>query len=181
MSHLYDFEVKNIDGKTVKLADFSERALLIVNVASKCGLTPQYEGLEKLYEKYHERGLEVLGFPANEFLSQEPGSNEEIKKFCTMNFGVKFPMFEKIIVKGEDQHPLYQFLTSTKPQATMKPGGSLMERLNSKGLLTGGPDDIKWNFEKFLVNKRGEIVERFSPELDPLDPLITQAIEKVLS
>lgn len=177
---IYNFSVNKIDGTPTTLKDYQNKVLLIVNVASKCGLTPQYEGLEKVYEQYKAKGLEVLGFPANEFLGQEPGSNEEIASFCTMNFGVKFPLFEKIVVKGQGQHPLYTYLTEKKTETTMKPNGSLLEKLNSKGLLSGKANDIKWNFEKFLVNKKGEIVERFSPELDPQDPLIVKAIEKQL-
>lgn len=178
---VYDYSVKKIDGSDAKLQDYAGKAMLIVNVASKCGLTPQYDGLEKVYEKYQEQGLVVLGFPANEFLAQEPGSNAEIQEFCRMNFGVKFPMFEKIVVKGDGQHPLYNYLTSVKPDATMKPDGTLIERLSSKGLISGKPNDIKWNFEKFLVNKKGDVVARFSPELDPMDPIITKEIEKVLA
>jgi glutathione peroxidase len=123
----------------------------------------------------------VLGFPANEFLSQEPGSNEEIKNFCTMNYGVDFPMFSKVVVKGQGQHPLYQFLTTVKPETTLKPDGNLLSRLKEKGLLTGGEQDIKWNFEKFLVNKQGEIVERFSPDFDPMDPIVLKAVEKEIA
>lgn len=178
---VYQFKVKKIDGSEMDLAQYQSKVLLIVNVASKCGLTPQYEGLEKLYQSYRKSGFEVLGFPANEFLSQEPGTNEEIAKFCTLNFGVDFPMFSKIVVKGEGQHPLYQFLTSVKPETTMKPHGTLISRLSEKGLLTGKPNDIKWNFEKFLVNKKGEVVERFSPEIDPMDSIITQAVERELA
>jgi glutathione peroxidase len=177
---IYDFTINRINGKATALKEFQGKVLLIVNVASKCGLTSQYEGLEKIYEKYQQQGLVVLGIPANEFLSQEPGSNEDIQQFCTMNYGVKFPMFEKIVVKGPGQHPFYTFLTNKKPEAVMKPGGTLLERLGSKGLLTGEAKDIKWNFEKFLVDKQGSIVERFSPELDPQDPLIVSAIEKAL-
>jgi glutathione peroxidase len=180
-STFYDFSVNRIDGTKQDLKDYHGKTLLVVNVASKCGLTPQYEGLEKLYKEYKDQGLEVLGFPANEFLGQEPGTNEEIQSFCRANFGVDFPMFEKLVVKGEGQHPLYQFLTNARPQTTMRPDGTLLERLKSKNLLTGGENDIKWNFEKFLVNKSGEVVERFSPELDPLDPLITSALKKLLS
>lgn len=177
---IYNFSVNKIDGTPASLKDYQGKALLIVNVASKCGLTPQYEGLEKIYEQYKSKGFEVLGFPANEFLGQEPGTNDEIASFCTMNFGVKFPLFEKIVVKGDGQHPLYSYLTENKTQTTMKPNGSLIDKLNSKGLLTGKANDIKWNFEKFLINKKGQIVERFSPELDPQDPIIVKAIEKEL-
>ena len=178
---VYDYSVKKIGGEATKLADYKGEVLLVVNVASKCGLTPQYEGLESLYERFHGQGFEVLGFPANEFLAQEPGTNEEIQSFCQTKFGVKFPMFEKIVVKGPGQHPLYKFMTEYKPIATLKPHGSLMGKLDAGGLLTGKDHDIKWNFEKFLINKKGEIVERFSPELDPQDPLIVEAIEKELA
>jgi glutathione peroxidase len=179
--NVYNFDVKKINGQSTSLKDYQGKVMLVVNVASKCGLTPQYEGLETLYKNYREQGLEVLGFPANEFLAQEPGSNEEIEKFCTMNFGVDFPMFEKIVVKGEGQHPLYNYLTTTKPEATMKEGGTLISRLKDKGLISGKENDIKWNFEKFLVNKKGEVVGRFSPELDPMDPVIVKAVERELA
>lgn len=177
---IYDFSVKKIDGTSVELQEFKDRVLLVVNVASKCGLTPKYEGLEKLHKEYQDKGLVVLGFPANEFLAQEPGTNTEIQEFCRMNYGVEFPLFEKIVVKGEGQHPLYKFLTTQKPEATVKPGGTLLDRLGSKGLLSGTTNDIKWNFEKFLINKKGQVVGRYSPELDPLDPLILEAIKKEL-
>lgn len=179
--NIYQFNVKKINGEETALEAFKGKVLLIVNVASKCGLTPQYDGLEKLYRNYQAQGFEVLGFPANEFLAQEPGSNAEIQEFCRMNYGIEFPMFEKIVVKGEGQHPLYQYLTNTKPQTTMKPDGQLLERLKANGLLTGKDNDIKWNFEKFLIGKNGQIVERFSPELDPQDTLITSAIENALA
>ncbi len=180
-NQIYNFNVKNIKGQDVLLSSYEGKVMLVVNVASKCGLTPQYEGLEKLYKNYQEKGLVVLGFPANEFLAQEPGSNDEIQQFCTTNYGVDFPMFEKIVVKGEGQHPLYNYLTTTKPVTTMKEGGSLITRLKDKGLLSGKENDIKWNFEKFLVNRKGEIVDRFSPELDPMDPVIVKAVERELA
>jgi glutathione peroxidase len=179
--NLYDFSVKSIDGSQTQLKIFKGKVLLVVNVASKCGLTPQYEGLEKLHKTYSPKGLAVMGFPANEFLAQESGTNSEIMNFCTLNYGVDFLMFEKIVVKGEGQHPLYKFLTEVKPETTMKPGGNLLERLGSKGLLSGKSNDIKWNFEKFLINKNGDVVERFSPELDPQDPIIIKAIERELA
>lgn len=181
MNNVYPFKVKKIDGKETSLEEFKGSVMLLVNVASKCGLTPQYEGLEKLYKEYQGKGLAVLGFPANEFLAQEPGSNGEILQFCTMNYGVQFPMFEKIVVKGDGQHPLYTFLTQTKPNATMKEGGNLLNRLKDKGLLTGKDHDIKWNFEKFLVNRKGEVVDRFSPDIDPMDPVIIKAVERELA
>ena len=180
MTQFYNFKVNKIDGKEISLNEYQGKVILVVNVASKCGLTPQYEGLEKLFTEYKNRGLVVLGFPANEFLAQESGTNEEIQKFCTMNFGVKFQMFQKIVVKGDGQHPLYRFLTETKPEATLKENGQLLPRLKDKGLLTGKPNDIKWNFEKFLINKEGVIVNRFSPDIDPMDPVIVAAVENVL-
>lgn len=179
--NVYSFKLKKIGGSDASLEEYKGKVLLLVNVASKCGLTPQYDGLEKLYENYQKSGLMILGFPANEFLAQEPGTNAEIQEFCRMNYGVQFPMFEKIVVKGEGQHPLYSFLTETKPNATMKPDGTLLERLKSKGLLSGKDNDIKWNFEKFLINRKGEVVGRFSPELDPQDSIIVKAVENELA
>lgn len=179
--NIYDFSVNKIDGSKMSFSNYKGKVMLIVNVASKCGLTPQYEGLESLYKEYQKQGFEILGFPANEFLAQEPGTNAEIQEFCRMNYGVEFPLFEKIVVKGEGQHPLYDYLTNTRPEATMKPNGTLIERLSSKGLISGKPNDIKWNFEKFLINKKGEVVGRFSPELDPQDPIIVNALKKELS
>lgn len=156
---LHDFTVPDIDGKEVKLAKFKGKATLVVNVASKCGLTPQYEGLENLYKQYKDRGLVVLGFPANEFLGQEPGTNAEIKEFCTATYGVTFPMFSKIVVKGEGIHPLYQWLLETGPRK----------------------DDIEWNFAKFLVSKDGQVLARFTPQTKPDDPEFIKAIEKALT
>ncbi|HLT21801.1 MAG TPA: glutathione peroxidase [Bacteriovoracaceae bacterium] len=172
--------VKDIQGKEVKLSSFEGKVLLIVNVASKCGLTPQYEGLENLYKEYREQGFEVLGFPANEFLAQEPGTNEEIANFCRSNYGVDFPMFEKIVVKGEGQHPLYQALTSFQPVAQENPEGKLKSLLKEKGLLSGEPHDITWNFEKFLVDRKGNVVKRFAPDVAPEDMAIKSSIEGLL-
>lgn len=181
MSSLSSIEFQANGGKTTKLADFRGQVVLVVNVASKCGLTPQYAGLERIYEKYGERGFTVLGFPANEFAGQEPGSNQEIQEFCTMNFGVKFPVLEKVVVKGEGQHALFKMLTKAKPEATVKPDGTLEKRLSEKGLISGQPEDIKWNFEKFLISRQGEVIGRFSPEIAPEDAVLTQAIEKALA
>jgi glutathione peroxidase len=181
MSEIYNFKVNQIDGKEIALNEFQGKVMLVVNVASKCGLTPQYEGLESLYKQYRDQGLVVLGFPANEFLGQEPGTNQEVQAFCTLNYGVDFPMFQKIVVKGEGQHPLYSYLTEMKPEAVLKTDSKLMPRLKEKGLLSGSPSDIKWNFEKFLVNKKGEITERFSPDIDPMDPLIVDAVKRALA
>jgi glutathione peroxidase len=166
---VYDIPVNRIDGAPGSLGDFKGKVVLVVNVASKCGLTPQYEGLEKLYEDYMDKGLVVTGFPANEFGGQEPGSNAEVAEFCTTKFGVKFPMFEKIVVKGEGQHPLYSALTKAVPVA--------------EGAGDRAPADgsVMWNFEKFLVNSSGKVVGRFSPMMKPDDPILVAAIEKELA
>ncbi len=158
---VYDFRAKTIDGKDTSLADYEGKALLIVNVASKCGLTPQYEGLEKLHEAYGARGFAVLGFPANEFGAQEPGTDEQIKTFCTTNYGVKFDMFSKVKVKGAGIDPLFDFLTSSATNPKFA-------------------GEIKWNFNKFLIGKHGEVLARFEPQVDPSGPEVTQAIEKAL-
>lgn len=150
MASIYDFEVNNIKGKSVSLADYRGKVLLIVNTASKCGFTPQFTGLEKLYTELKGQGLEILGFPCNQFLKQDPGSDSEISEFCSLNYGVTFPMFSKIDVNGDEAHPLYKFLKS-----------------EAKGLL--GSENIKWNFTKFLVNKEGEVVKRYAPNTEPKD------------
>ena len=158
---LYDFELNDIDGKPVKLGQYSGKALLLVNVASKCGYTRQYAGLQSLYEKYKDTGLVVLGFPANNFSSQEPGTNDQIKAFCTTTFNVTFPMFAKISVKGDDIHPLYAFLTGTETN----------------------PDfagEIKWNFNKFLVDRTGELVGRYDSNVEPMSEALVVDIEKAL-
>lgn len=159
---VYDFSMTDIDGKEVKLKAYKGKVALLVNVASKCGYTPQYEGLQAVYEKYKSQGFVILGFPANNFKGQEPGTNEEIKEFCTSKYNVSFPMFAKISVKGEDQHPLYQFLTSkeTNPQF-------------------GG--EITWNFNKFLIDKNGKIIARFTSKDTPESEAVTSAIEKALA
>ncbi|AFY00030.1 glutathione peroxidase [Bdellovibrio bacteriovorus] len=169
------------DGKKSTLSAFNGKVLLVVNVASECGLTPQYEGLEKVHEKYESQGLRVLAFPANEFGAQEPGTNEQIQEFCRTQFGVKFPVFAKMVVKGEGQHPLYQQLTSLQPAAQQVPGGKLKSVLEEHGLLSGGPSDIMWNFEKFLIGKTGNVVARFAPDMTPEDPTIVKAIEAELA
>ncbi len=159
---IYDFTAKTITGQNRPLADYKGKALLIVNVASKCGLTPQYAGLEKLHEKYADKGLRVLGFPANEFGAQEPGTESEIAQFCTTNYGVKFDMFSKVKVKGPGIDPLFDFLTS--PSTDPKFSG-----------------EIKWNFNKFLVGKDGAVLARFEPPVDPLSAEVTQAVEKAIA
>ena len=159
---LYEFTLKNIDGSDVKLETFRGKVILIVNTASKCGLTPQYEGLQKIYDRFKDKDFVVVGFPANNFLGQEPGTEKEIKEFCTLNYKVTFPMFSKISVKGADQHPLYSFLTNEKTN----PGFS---------------GDITWNFEKFLIGKDGKTVARYAPRVLPDDPKVIEEIEKLLN
>ena len=173
--------LKRIDGTETSLAAYQGKVLLLVNVASQCGLTPQYEGLEKLYRSHRQKGLEVLGFPANEFGAQEPGSNEEIQDFCRSKFGIDFPMFSKIVVKGEGQHPLYQHLTQTLPEARFPTGSAFRARLEKHGMKQQQSGDVLWNFEKFLVNRQGDVVARFSPDTTPDDPALVQAIEAELA
>jgi len=161
-SSIYDFTIKDIDGNDVGLATFKGKVVMVVNVASKCGFTGQYAGLQALYEKYKDRGLVILGFPANDFLWQEPGSDSEIKQFCTLNYGVTFPMFAKIHVKGADQHPLYTYLTDkrTNPEFSGK---------------------ITWNFNKFLVGRDGRIVARFGSRSKPESKDVVAAVEEALA
>jgi glutathione peroxidase len=178
---LYEIPVRRIDGSAASLADHKGNVLLVVNVASQCGLTPQYAELEQIYESYRDRGFAVLGFPANEFAGQEPGSNAEIEQFCQTKYSVKFPMFEKIVVKGEKQHPLYRELIAECPSAQQKPNGTLRQTLDQHGLGPKNDTDIMWNFEKFLVNRNGQVVARFAPDITPKDSAITSAIEAELS
>jgi glutathione peroxidase len=149
-SKIYSFDVKNIDGKQTSLSQYQGKAMLIVNVASQCGFTSQYAGLEALYNKYHDKGFEVLGFPCNQFGSQEPGDEAEIKNFCELNYHVTFPLFAKIDVNGDDTHPLYKYLKSEE-----------------KGIF--GTEAIKWNFTKFLIDREGKILKRFAPQTKPED------------
>lgn len=181
MSNLYEIPVKSIDGKPASLGDYKGKVLLVVNVASKCGLTVQYEALEKLYESYRDKGVEVLGFPANNFGAQEPGTDEEIKDFCTTKFDVKFPMFSKISVRGDDQHPLYKELVTQQPRATPQPGGQLIDRLKGFGAGPKTDTEVAWNFEKFLVGKDGKVVGRFHPDVPPESPELRAAIDKALA
>jgi glutathione peroxidase len=157
---IYDYTLPNIDGKPMPLADFKGKVVLVVNVASQCGYTPQYAGLEAIYEKYKSQGFVIVGFPANNFGAQEPGTNEEIKTFCSRKYNVSFPMYAKVSVKGDDQTPLYQYLTKDTP--------------------TGINGDIKWNFTKFLVDRNGNVVERFESKVTPESTEVTSAIEKQL-
>ena len=157
---IYDFTVEDIDGKEVDLQTYKGKVVMIVNVASKCGYTPQYEGLQALYEEYEEDGLVILGFPANNFKGQEPGTNEDIKEFCTLTYGVEFPMFSKVSVTGEDQHQLFTYLTA-------------LENPDFKG-------DIKWNFEKFLIDRDGTLIRRFRSNVKPESKEISEALKAAL-
>jgi glutathione peroxidase-family protein len=161
-SKLYSFTMNDIDGKAVSLSQYQGKVLLVVNVASKCGFTKQYAGLQQLYEKYKDKEFVILGFPANNFLSQEPGTDSEIKTFCSTKFNVTFPMFSKISVKGKDIHPLYQYLTSPEENGEF-----------------GKP--IKWNFNKFLIGKDGETIARFPSKIAPMDDSIMEVVEKALN
>lgn len=159
---MYEFTMKDIDGNDVSLEKYKGNVVMLVNVASRCGLTPQYEGLQAIYDKYKDRGFTVLGFPANNFMGQEPGTEAEIKEFCSLNYNVGFPMFSKISVKGTDQHPLYRFLTHPETNP-------------------GFDGDITWNFEKFLADRDGKIVARFSPRTIPTDAEVIEKLEAALT
>jgi len=158
---IYDFTMKSIEGKDIPLKDFSGKVVMIVNVASKCGLTPQYDDLQKLYETYGDKGFVILGFPANNFAGQEPGTNEEIRQFCRINYGVTFPMFGKISVKGDDIDELYAYLTTTANESFV--------------------GEIKWNFTKFLVDENGNVINRFEPKTKPTEQNVIDAIEAALN
>jgi glutathione peroxidase len=159
---LYDIPIHTLQGDDAKLADYKGKTLLLVNVASKCGLTPQYEGLERLQKTYGDRGFSVIGFPSNQFMGQEPGTPEEIAEFCSATYGVTFPLMEKIDVNGENRHPIYAELTEKKDAE-------------------GAAGDITWNFEKFLVSPKGDVVARYRPQVEPEDPTIVGDIEAQLS
>ncbi len=178
---IFDLPLTTINGEITTLDAYKGSVLLVVNVASQCGLTKQYEGLEKLYQARHGQGFEVLGFPCNEFGAQEPGTEEEIQNFCTTNFGVKFPMFSKIEVNGENRHPLYKALIAACPQAVKPEGSEFYQRLASKGREPKQQGDILWNFEKFLIGRDGTVIQRFAPDMTPEDPLLTEAIVLALA
>jgi glutathione peroxidase len=169
-----------IDGASDALANHADNVLLVVNVASKCGLTPQYEGLEKLYETYRDQGFEVLGFPANDFGAQEPGSADEIVEFCKLNYGVTFPLFAKAPVSGPDKQPLYAALTAAEP-SKQGPAAEFRERLKGYGMTPNEDPEVLWNFEKFLIGRDGAVVARFAPGVAPDDALLTGAIEGALA
>ncbi|MDQ6787755.1 MAG: glutathione peroxidase [Acidobacteriota bacterium] len=179
-NEFYEIPVKKIDGTNTNLSEYKNKVLLVVNVASKCGLTPQYTGLEKLYENYREKGFEVLGFPANNFMGQEPGSEEEIKDFCSTNYDVQFPLFSKISVKGADQNLLYKYLTETKPETDVN-DGEFEAKLKGYGSTRATPNEVLWNFEKFLVGKNGEIAARFAPDVTAEDERLIEKVEEELA
>lgn len=159
MNEIYTVDVKKIDGNKAQMSEYKGKVLLIVNTASKCGFTPQFKGLEKLYEEKRDKGLEILGFPCNQFLNQDPGNDDQISEFCSLNYGVSFPMFAKVEVNGENTHPLYKLLKS-----------------EAKGVL--GTENVKWNFTKFLVSRDGKVVKRYAPNTEP--EKISGDIEKLL-
>lgn len=179
MTALTSIPLQKIDGSKATLGDYSGKVLLVVNVASKCGLTPQYTGLEKLYQDKKAKGLEILGFPANDFKGQEPGTNDEIATFCSTNYDVHFPLFAKISVLGADKHPLYAELTKAQPDTVGD--GPMRERLQGYGIHASDKPDVAWNFEKFLINRKGEVVGRFAPDVTVEDPRILSAIDAELA
>ena len=182
-SGIYDITVKDMDGSDVSLANYKGKVLLIVNVASKCGLTPQYEGLEALYQKYKDQGLEILAFPCNQFLEQEPGTNEEIQSFCSLNYNVTFPLFDKIDVNGEAESPLYTYLKKQAPFKGYPEGteefATMLDEIHQKtGTGFDQGDAIRWNFGKFLVSKDGKTILRFEPMVTP--DMMEEAIQELL-
>ena len=176
---LSDIALNRIDGSATRLGEFRGKVLLIVNVASKCGLTPQYEGLERLYDARRGQGLEILGFPCNDFAGQEPGSETEIASFCSAQYNVQFPLFSKITVKGDGKHPLYRSLTAAKPTAV--DDGPMRERLKGYGIDAGLHGELVWNFERFLLDRRLGVVERFAPDVTPDDPRLVSAVDRELA
>ena len=176
---VYGIPVNTITGQKTDLNQYAGKVLLVVNTASKCGLTPQYEGLEKLYQQKKQQGFEILGFPANNFNGQEPGSDDEINSFCSLNYDVSFPLFSKISVNGNDQHPLYARLIEAQPQTTGD--GPMRDKLKSFGIEHSNAPEVLWNFEKFLINKKGEVVARFAPDITADDARIVAAIDAELA
>ena len=180
MTDLSAIPLTRIDGGSDSLANHKGKVLLVVNVASKCGLTPQYEGLEKLYRDKKDAGFEVLGFPANDFGAQEPGSHEEIMQFCSANYGVSFPLFAKADVTGAAKQPLYAALTAALPEK-QGPAAEFRERLKGYGMTPTEDPEVLWNFEKFLIGKDGKVAARFAPGIEPNDPALLAAVEAELA
>jgi len=180
-AHIYDIPVRRITGEETTLGEFRGKVLLVVNVASKCGFTPQYESLENIFESYRRQGRVVVGFPANDFKSQEPGTDAEIQAFCTTTFGVKFPMYSKITVVGYGKHPLYRAMISAQPRTISVNSPSWRSKLKGYGIETTSEPEILWNFEKFLISRTGEVVARFAPDTQPDAPELVSAIENQLN
>jgi len=186
MANIYEIPVQRITGKPSSLGEYRGKVMLVVNVASQCGLTPQYTALEQLYARFKDAGFVVCGFPANDFGAQEPGTDAEIETFCRTNFSVDFPMFSKIAVAGDETHPLYRALIAATPQAIGDSREGFRQNLNSflatkhNGASTNPEPGILWNFEKFLIDRNGKVVERFSPEITPDDPRVVAAVESAL-
>ena len=178
---IYDIPIQKITGETSSLLEFKGKVVLIVNVASKCGLTPQYEGLESLYERYRGQGFVIAAFPANDFKGQEPGSNIDILTFCTESYGVRFPLYSKITVVGPQKHPLYAALIQAQPKAVSYSEKPFRKQLKSFGIDTLPEPELLWNFEKFLVSRDGRVVKRFSPDTPPESSMLTTAIEAELA
>lgn len=180
-NEIYEIPVKKIDGSDASLNDYRGKVLLVVNVASKCGLTPQYAGLESLYKEYRDQGLEVLAFPANNFLAQEPGTSDEIADFCQMNYDVTFPLFQKISVKGKDQHLLYHYLTEERGEADITEGDAFEEKLAGFGQKRENAIDVLWNFEKFLIAKDGTVAARIAPDVTAENDRLVAAVKAELA
>jgi len=177
---LQKISLTTITGRPCSLAEYRGAVLLIVNVASQCGLTPQYEALESLYDRYQYLGLDILGFPSNDFAGQEPGTDAEIQDFCRTQFDVSFPMFSKISVVGDNRHPLYSALITAVPKARSTPGSSFRQTLMNYDARYAPEPEVLWNFEKFLVGRDGRVIDRFAPDVRPDDPMIIEAIERAL-
>jgi len=177
---IYEIPVRKIDGTDTSLGEYKDKVLLVVNVASKCGLTPQYKGLETLYETYRGKGFEILGFPSNDFMGQEPGTEEEIKDFCESNYKVQFPLFSKVSINGGERHALYRHLIDAQPETDINNGGGMLENLEKFGHKHLNETDVLWNFEKFLIGKDGEIAARFAPDVTPDDERLAAKIEEEL-
>lgn len=177
---LQTIPLTTIDGRAATLGDYQGKVVLVVNVASQCGLTPQYEGLEQTYASLRDQGLVVLGFPSNDFAGQEPGSEDDIAAFCRGTYGVDFPMFAKVNINSAPRHPLYAALIAAQPQATPAPGGTLRGKLEQHGLGPKAAGDVTWNFEKFLIGRDGQVIGRFDPDVTVDSPPLADAIRAAL-
>ena len=178
---IFDIPLQALNGSDTSLAPFKGQVMLVVNVASQCGLTPQYAGLQSLYDRFRDRGLHVLGFPCNDFAGQEPGSEDEIRDFCDTNYRVSFPLFTKLRINSEPRHPLYAALIAAQPLAVASGDPRLRDTLSKHQLLPKADTDVMWNFEKFLIGRDGQVVQRFSPDMTPEDPILMEAIKLALA